>query len=336
MLISVVIPTWNAERDLGPCLASIERQTIPREQLELFVVDDGSSDQTVRIAQQHSWIRILHSGARNPEVSKALALRESRGDFFMYLDADMELCGTEWFQHMLAPLHDDPHVSGAFTRQVARRTDPPINRYLSFDPLQRDPVYRWFTCAIEDVVLQWQNGYALCRYQLGKIPPAGLCLFRRSALDRAGINGTTPFMDLDNLVELVEAGCDRFAYVPAAGHYHRHASSLLELIQKRLRNLRHIYLPHVTDRRYRWFDTTKRSDLFKIGALIVYAHLVIPGGLAGIAQAIRHRDWAGLYEPIVLLALTDAILLGMLAHPEGRRLTWRGLRHLVCFPGAEP
>ena len=76
--------------------------------------------------------------------------------------------------------------------------------------------------------------------------------------------------------------------------------------------------------------------LFKIGALIVYAHLVIPGGLAGIAQAIRHRDWAGLSDPIVHLALTDAILLGMLAHPEGRRLTWRGLRHLVCFPGAEP
>lgn len=328
-MISIAIPTWNAEKELGLCLKSIERQTYPREQLEVFVVDDGSSDGTLEVAQQYPWVHILHSGKRNPEISKSVALSRSQGDFFMYLDADMELCGQEWFQQMLVPLLENPQLAGAFTRHVAYRADPAVNRYLSFDPLQRDPVYQWFTCGIEETVTRWQNGYALCRYRIGKIPPSGLCLFRRSALHRAGIEGPGPFMDLDNLVQLVRAGCDQFAYVPAAGHHHRHVNNLPELIRKRLRNLRNVYLPHAQHRQYRWFDLTNKADVAKIGMLMLYAHLLIPSAITGLLKAIRHRDWAGLYEPFVLLALTDAIALGMLMDPRGRQLLWGGARKLT-------
>ena len=51
-LVSVVIPAWNAEKTLGRCLDSICSQTV--QNIEIWVVDDGSTDGTWDILQQYA------------------------------------------------------------------------------------------------------------------------------------------------------------------------------------------------------------------------------------------------------------------------------------------
>jgi len=53
-MISVVIPTYNEEKNIERCLRALEEQTIPREDFEIIVVDGQSSDRTIEIAQRYA------------------------------------------------------------------------------------------------------------------------------------------------------------------------------------------------------------------------------------------------------------------------------------------
>ena len=50
--ISVIIPTYNSQQTLECTLKSIVEQSIGREKVEILVVDGGSGDQTISIAQK--------------------------------------------------------------------------------------------------------------------------------------------------------------------------------------------------------------------------------------------------------------------------------------------
>jgi glycosyltransferase involved in cell wall biosynthesis len=87
----VIVPAYNAERFLADALASLAAQTFAG--WEALVVDDGSTDGTVRIARAHAArdprIVVLRQPS-NHGVSQARnrALQEARGELVAFLDAD--------------------------------------------------------------------------------------------------------------------------------------------------------------------------------------------------------------------------------------------------------
>ena len=50
MIISVIIPTYNEEKVISGCLESLSKQTF--KDLEIIVVDDGSTDKTLNILSE--------------------------------------------------------------------------------------------------------------------------------------------------------------------------------------------------------------------------------------------------------------------------------------------
>jgi glycosyltransferase involved in cell wall biosynthesis len=51
--VSIIIPGRNEEQNIGRCLDSILDQTLPKTQVEIIVVDDGSSDKTASIVRTY-------------------------------------------------------------------------------------------------------------------------------------------------------------------------------------------------------------------------------------------------------------------------------------------
>jgi glycosyltransferase involved in cell wall biosynthesis len=49
-MISVIVPSYNEEANIGPCLESLSRQTVPRSLYEIIVVDGDSKDKTREVA----------------------------------------------------------------------------------------------------------------------------------------------------------------------------------------------------------------------------------------------------------------------------------------------
>jgi glycosyltransferase involved in cell wall biosynthesis len=86
-LISVIVTTYNNTTTLDACLASIVNQSY--DNVELIVVDNGSTDNTKEIARTYTDsvynVGPERSAQRNYGVNKA------QGDYVMIIDSDMEL-----------------------------------------------------------------------------------------------------------------------------------------------------------------------------------------------------------------------------------------------------
>lgn len=326
--ISIAIPTYNEEKNIAKCLKSIFKQDYPKKLLEVFVVDDYSRDKTVEIAKKYS-IKILYSGAHDGEVGKMIGFKRAQGELFLYLDADIELHGRDWLRKMVRPLQEEPEIIGSFTRVVQKKSYSPLTRYLSYHPQQCDPIYQYFSPSIKETIIYSKDGYEVCRYKIGKIPPTGLCLYRREKILKTKIGRMKKFMELDNLPILVKAGYDKFAYVPSAGFYHSFAKDIPHLIKKRLRNIEKVYLPSLEGREYKWFDLNTKKGVIKIIFWIIYVHLLIPAVVSGIIKTVKYRDIACMYEPVVTLVITDAIIFGFLKHSKGRDMVIKMIKSLL-------
>ncbi|MGB9919718.1 MAG: glycosyltransferase family 2 protein [Moorellales bacterium] len=96
-MISAVILTWNSAPYIERCLRSLEADARGAGvELELFVVDGGSSDGTPetlsQLSEQIPGLRIIELGRNlGTTVSRNMAIRESRGDYILILDSDTEI-----------------------------------------------------------------------------------------------------------------------------------------------------------------------------------------------------------------------------------------------------
>lgn len=88
--ISVIIPVYNTGAYLSRCIDSILDQTFP--DFELFLVDDGSSDESPGIcdayAQKDSRIRVIHQKNQGQSVARNNAIAQMQGQWVMFCDSD--------------------------------------------------------------------------------------------------------------------------------------------------------------------------------------------------------------------------------------------------------
>ncbi len=85
--VSVVIPVYNAASSLHQCLESLNVSTVPP--LECIVVDDGSTDESPKIAAQHG-AKVLSTGGRlGPARARNIGAEAASGEIVFFLDADV-------------------------------------------------------------------------------------------------------------------------------------------------------------------------------------------------------------------------------------------------------
>lgn len=90
-MISVIIPVYNNQNTLQSCLKSVDNQTF--ENLEVVVVDDGSSyfDKTKSVVSEFKNIKLVKQENQGAPAARNRGFRESKGDFVIFLDADIVL-----------------------------------------------------------------------------------------------------------------------------------------------------------------------------------------------------------------------------------------------------
>ncbi len=110
-MISVIIPAYNEQERIGDCLRVLTRQTVPRSEYEIIVVDGGSKDRTREIAGEYADLVFIQKservgGARNDGICRA------KYDIVVTTDAD-SIADERWIEETLKGF-SDPAVVLAF------------------------------------------------------------------------------------------------------------------------------------------------------------------------------------------------------------------------------
>ena len=89
-LVSIIVPVYNGEKTIERCLRSIQNESYSN--IEVLVVNDGSSDHTERIirkyVQRDSRFRYIEKENTGVSDSRNVAMAEAKGDYFQFVDGD--------------------------------------------------------------------------------------------------------------------------------------------------------------------------------------------------------------------------------------------------------
>lgn len=141
-LISVIIPVKNGTNYLGEALESLRRQQM---NLEILVVDDGSTDATAELADKAGCRVLRHRVSRGPVAAKNTGIAAAKGDYFLFLDHDDRVRDGA-LSIMLDALQDNPEVSAVQAKvQDFRSPEIPDLPGILVRP---EPYYGLFTGAI--------------------------------------------------------------------------------------------------------------------------------------------------------------------------------------------
>lgn len=91
MKLSVIIPAYNAEKEIEKCINSILNTN--HTDFEVIVVNDGSTDNTKQILDRYldSHLIVIHKVNEGVSVARNIGIKNATGDYVLFVDADDEL-----------------------------------------------------------------------------------------------------------------------------------------------------------------------------------------------------------------------------------------------------
>jgi glycosyltransferase involved in cell wall biosynthesis len=111
-LISVIIPVYNGDKYLAEAIESVLAQNGFR--LEVIVVDDGSTDNTAKVAEKFSSsTRYFYQENSGPGAARNKGIALAMGDFISFLDAD-DLWTPDKMKQQWMAFEADPYLDMAF------------------------------------------------------------------------------------------------------------------------------------------------------------------------------------------------------------------------------
>lgn len=155
LTLSVIIPVYNEEDHLGPCLEALAKQTV--KPLEVIVVDNNCTDGTVAIAKRYKFVRIVRERRQGRTAARDRGFNAAKGDILGRIDAD-SLVAPDWVERVS---HDfqDPKVAAVTGPGRTRVLIGVENWYSTF----WSQIYFWTTRSAYGITTLWGANMALRR-----------------------------------------------------------------------------------------------------------------------------------------------------------------------------
>lgn len=298
VLISLVIPVYNADKTILLLLESVASQSLSAELFEVILVDDGSTDGTVDIVNSYPQILLFSQHNRGPGAARNLGTLHASGSVIVYVDADCILPPDFLLSHLR--FHEDhPEIDGLGGGVAA---------YANL-----------FCCSVilTDHLCSWFNYHnRLPRHVPEYLPSVNMSIKRR--VSEAGVRWSERRVtgeDVDFSLLMKKMGM-RLLFVPGLYIYHSDRSSIKEF-------LRHQYnwgfhAPFIRGR-------IKEADYsFLFPHNIVLAIVLSPVIVCGYTALVTLAWWR--HRPVGLLSVMPLIIIGKLWYALG---VIRGTRSFV-------
>lgn len=210
-MISVIIPTRNAEGHIRSLLDSLRRQSVPSETI---LIDSSSTDNTVNIAESFgAKTKIIVSGLFGHGKTRNQAVALATSDIIVFLTQDALPADERFLENLIKPLKN-PEIAAAYGRQIPKMDAKPTEKFSRFFNYPDTPL-------IKD-----SNAFSMLGIKTFFF--SNVCsAIRRKEFEKLGGFSENLIMNEDMLFagRLIKGGY-KIAYVPEARVIHSHNYSL--------------------------------------------------------------------------------------------------------------
>jgi glycosyltransferase involved in cell wall biosynthesis len=209
---SIIIPTFNGASRIGNCLGSLVQQTIGRD-VEILVVDDGSTDNTANVVRSYSSVRLIAQTNAGPASARNRGALEAKGKILLFTDDDC-VPMPDWLDAMLEPFKDLDVVGAKGIYRTHQKS-----LAARFVQIEYEDKYRMMAGLPSiDFIDTYSAGFRRDRF-----------------LEMAGYDTSFPVACAED-VELsyrMSARGWKMKFVPAAIVYHTHPDTFLRYLKKK-------------------------------------------------------------------------------------------------------
>jgi glycosyltransferase involved in cell wall biosynthesis len=131
VLVSVIVPMYNAERTLAACLDGLAAQDHPRADHEILLVDNGSTDGSASIARRYPGVTLLSEPRPGAYAARNHGLRRARGEVIALTDPDC-VPAPSWIREIAAAL-SHPGLELLCGRRLPARRSPVLASIVDYE-----------------------------------------------------------------------------------------------------------------------------------------------------------------------------------------------------------
>jgi len=206
-LVSVIIPCFNEERYIAGSIESFLSQTY--QNIEIIVVDDGSTDKSVKIVKKYP-VKLIQCEHRGVSHVRNEGIRNAKGDIIVFAEGDGKYA-ENYIETIIEPLKDRK-IGGVLAgeRRILNWNNSLAQKYLS---------------------LRFIASYELTK--IGERPVLGGWAFRKEIFSEVGFYNEKMACGEDReFSERIKKKGYKFVWIPDTYMYHKEAENLVELFKK--------------------------------------------------------------------------------------------------------
>lgn len=326
--VSVLVCSLNGGGRIGECLESLSKQTYGRENFEIIVVDDGSTDDTSIISKPYADQVIRNEINKGIPSARNAALSSAHGEVVVFIDDDC-IADTQWLSSLVAAF-EDKSVIAAGGRILAFSTQTIAQRYLqatgygnpsrppsSSNPSVSQRLVGYIKTMTSPILFENLPIEVLAVYTAN-------AAYRKDALLRLGGFDETLLTNEDSDVSerLRKVADSRIMYMPTAIVRHQHYEKISKVIYQPYRRAGKTLQFYLKDNRTPpLFPMPVLYVVFMIGlslahnmVLLLVGAILAPLLLYGwwIIRAIREKNIEYLLYPYIQILVEGGVLLGFI------------------------
>lgn len=112
--VSIIIPLYNREEFISDTLESVQINSHRDFELEVIVVDDGSSDQGPEIiSKKYPWVTLIKQANSGAPTARNLGLNSANGEYILFLDSD-DIITADFFIEKIRILDSNREIAAAY------------------------------------------------------------------------------------------------------------------------------------------------------------------------------------------------------------------------------
>jgi glycosyltransferase involved in cell wall biosynthesis len=129
ILLSIITPTLNNQKDIRRFFRSLENQDFPKRKLEIIIADGGSTDSTREIANRYG-ANIIYNKEVFADIGVSLGMERARGELFMVLASDNIFKSKNAISKMVE-VFENKEIYAAFPKQISDSRDTVFSKYIN-------------------------------------------------------------------------------------------------------------------------------------------------------------------------------------------------------------